>query len=217
MRDAWARAGLKPASIKRRMVTLAHVFTIAARESGMAGLENPVRVVRLAPENNARDRRVSDAEIDAICATTESSELPSIVRLAVETAMRRGELCDLRWEHIDWADDIARLPHTKNGHAREVPLSPRAIEVLRDLPRRIDGRVFGPSRDSVTQAFDRAAQRAGVHDVVLHDLRHEATSRIADLFQAHELAKITWHRDMRMLLRYYHPKAADFAKRLRRV
>ncbi len=96
-----------------------------------------------------------------------------------------------------------------------MPLSPQALEVLRDLPRRIDGRVFGLAPDSVTQAFERACRRAGIEDLRIHDLRHEATSRLADLFEVHELAKITGHRDMRMLLRYYHPKATDFSRRLR--
>ena len=47
--------------------------------------------------------------------------------------------------------------------------------------------------DSVTQAFERAVERAGVADVRLHDLRHEATSRLAERLQAHELAKVTGH------------------------
>ena len=214
VRDAWQRAGLKPASIKRRMVTLAHVFTVAAREWGMVALTNPVRAVRLEPENNARERRVSEAEIEAICAATGSTELASLIRLAVETAMRRGELCALRWEHVDLRACTAHLPHTKNGHARDVPLTRRAVEVLRTLPHRLDGRVFSMHPDLITQAFERAARRAGIENVRIHDLRHEATSRLADKLQAHELAKVTGHRDMRMVLRYYHPRATDLAKKL---
>jgi integrase len=74
--------------------------------------------------------------------------------------------------------------------------------------------VFGLKPDSVTQAFDRACQRAGLAGLHFHDLRHEATSRLADLLQAHELAKVTGHKDMRMVLRYYHPHASDLAKKL---
>ncbi|EQD66872.1 shufflon-specific recombinase, partial [mine drainage metagenome] len=73
LRDAWMAEGLKPASIKRRMVTLSHVFTVAAREWNMVGLHNPVRAITLVPENNARERRVTDAEIEAICAATGSA------------------------------------------------------------------------------------------------------------------------------------------------
>ena len=90
----------------------------------------------------------------------------------------------------------------------------RAAEILQAVPRRIDGRLFGMTRDSVTQAFERAAARAGIEDLRIHDLRHEATSRLADKLQAHELAKVTGHQDMKMVLRYYHPRAEDLAKKI---
>lgn len=51
-------------------------------------------------------------------------------------------------------------------------------------------------------------------DLRFHDLRHEATSRLAEIFPLHELTKITGHKDPRMLMRYYHPRAEDLAKRL---
>ena len=214
LRDQWRRDDLSPATIKRRMTTLKHLFAVARREWGMSGLANPVLDVTLDPENNARSRRVSQAEIEAICAATGSAELAAFISLAVETACRRGELCALQWEHVDLKARTAHLPHTKNGQARDVPLSTRAVDVLHALPRRLDGRVFGLRPASASQAFARAAQRAGIADVHLHDLRHEATSRLAERLQAHELAKVTGHRDMRMLMRYYHPRAADLAKQL---
>ena len=67
--------------------------------------------------------------------------------------------------------------------------------------------------DSVTQAFERACRRAGIEGVHFHDLRHKATSRLAERLQAHELAEVTGHRDMHMVLRYYHPRAEDLAQR----
>ena len=213
-RDAWATAGYAPATIVRRLAVLSHVFNVARREWGMESISNPVELVAKPVVRNARERRVSQDEIEAICTATGSVELAAFIRLAVETAMRRGELCALQWEHVELKARTAHLPHTKNGHARTVPLSSRAVDVLRALPRRLDGRVFGLRPDSVTQAFERAATRAGIEGVRIHDLRHEATSRLAERLQAHELAKVTGHRDMRMVLRYYHPRAEDLAKKL---
>lgn len=213
-RDAWAAAGHAPATIVRRLAVLSRVFNVARREWGMESIASPVEAVTKPTVSNARDRRVSQDEIEAICTATGSSELAALVRLAVETACRRGELCAMQWEHIELKARTAHLPHTKNGHARTVPLSTRAVDVLRALPRRLDGRVFGLRPDSVTQAFARATVRAGIEDVRIHDLRHEATSRLAERLQAHELAKVTGHRDMRMVLRYYHPRAEDLAKKL---
>ncbi len=132
--------------------------------------------------------------------------------------MRRGELCELRWEHVDLKDPneaTAHLPHTKNGFLRDVLLSNRAVDMLHALPRRLDGRVFGLRPDSVTQAFARATARAGIEGVRIHDLRHEATSRLFErgVFDSMEVASITGHKDLRMLKRYYHPRAKDLAKK----
>ena len=213
-RDAWVSAGYAPATIVRRLTVLSHVFNVARREWGMESISNPVELIAKPVVRNARERRVPDEDIEAISTATGSAELAAIIRLAVETAMRRGELCALQWEHVELKARTAHLPHTKNGHARTVPLSTRAVDVLRALPRRLDGRVFGLQPFAVSQAFAGACRRAGIEGVRFHDLRHEATSRLDERLQAHELAKVTGHRDMRMLLRYYHPRAEDLAKKL---
>lgn len=214
LRDAWLKVGLAPATVVRRLMVISRIFNVARTEWGMEALVNPIKSVSLPRVDNARTRRVSDAEIAAICAASRARELAAFVRLAVETAMRRGELVGLRWKYIDLAKCTAYLPTTKNGHPRTVPLSSRAVEVLRAMPRRIDDLVFCSRRGSVSQAFQRAVQRAGLENLRFHDLRHEATSRLADVLQAHELAKVTGHRDMRMVLRYYHPRAEELAKKL---
>jgi len=138
----------------------------------------------------------------------------------------------LRWEHIDLERRVAHLPSTKNGSARDVPLSTRAVVTLQSMGVTATGRVFDIRPDAVTRAFERAVQRArqtyeleckaqGVmpvtnflSDLRFHDLRHEATSRLAEIFPMHELTKITGHKDPRMLMRYYHPRAEDLARKL---
>jgi len=165
--------------------------------------------------------------------------------------MRRGEIVSLQWENVDLKRRVAHLPATKNGDARDVPLSPRAVAVLQavkdncenasDAPKvapscerlgNNETNVFKIRSDAVTRAFERAVARARklyleecreagrrpdgrfLTDLRFHDLRHEATSRLASIFPMHELTKITGHKDPRMLMRYYHPRAEDLAKRL---
>jgi integrase len=152
----------------------------------------------------------------------------------------------MRWEHVDLKRRVAHLPATKNGSARDIPLSSRAVAVLQSLRDAFDlakaksddgeeadlGRVFEIRSDAITRAFERAVTRARkayidecksanqrpngkfLTDLRFHDLRHEATSRLASIFPMHELTKITGHKDPRMLMRYYHPRAEDLAKRL---
>lgn len=271
LRDEWLK-DYKPATVLRRLAVLSHVFNVARKEWGMESLSNPVELIRKPQPNNARTRRIAlgvpaagvpdaddseslrgaqDGELERVVTASNSTLLPAIIWLAVETAMRRGEIVSLKWEHVDLKRRVAHLPATKNGDARDVPLSPRAISVLQtlkdncaeteDAPKvapTSDGlddekrRVFEIRSDAVTRAFERAVVRAReryldecrearrrpdgkfLTDLRFHDLRHEATSRLASIFPMHELTKITGHKDPRMLMRYYHPRAEDLAKRL---
>lgn len=265
LRDQWLKE-YEPSTVLRRLAVLSHVFTIARKEWGMESLMNPVELVRKPRPNDARTRRVvvdgpplgrgdvgeeksqrsaGDGELERVLAASGSILLPSIVWLAVETAMRRSEIAGLRWEHIDLERRVAHLPSTKNGSSRDVPLSTRAVNIFIALQRVDgelvegeddfaveDGKVFRIRSDAVTRAFERAVVRARevylngckdsrkkpdpryLTDLRFHDLRHEATSRLADIFPLHELTKITGHKDPRMLMRYYHPRAEDLAKRL---
>ena len=266
LRDEWLK-DYKPATVLRRMAVLSHVFSIARKEWGMDSLSNPVELVRKPQPNNARTRRIAvnnapfiaiageesdsqratqDGELERVADASGSRLLPSIIWLAVETAMRRGEIVSLLWVNVDLDRRVVHLPSTKNGDARDVPLSSRAVAVLQALKDARDhakddtsgidgddaGRVFEIRSDAVTRAFERAVARARklyidefkatqqrpdgkfLTDLRFHDLRHEATSRLASIFPMHELTKITGHKYPRMLMRYYHPRAEDLAKRL---
>jgi integrase len=129
--------------------------------------------------------------------------------------MRRGELLSLTWDNVDLKKQIAFLPETKNGETRTVPLSSRAVAVLEALPRSIGGKVFPTTPAALKKAFERACAGAGITNLHFHDLRHEATSRMSEkLPNLIELAAVTGHKDLRMLKRYYHPRAEDLARKL---
>jgi integrase len=131
------------------------------------------------------------------------------VILALETAMRRGELLSLRWENIDYSKRTAFLQLTKNGDSRTVPLSTRAIKTLQALPISIDGRVLPINFAALETNFKRARERAKLENLRIHDLRHTAVTRLAErLPNLIELSAVT------MLKRYYHPRAEDIARKL---
>ena len=159
--------------------------------------------------------------------------LRPFVELAIATAMRRGELLSLTWNCIDLNAQVAHLSDTKNGTSRDVPLSSEAIRVLRSLPSSICGQVFPTTENAIKLAFRRAVTRGrrkyladckehGITptpevlvDLHMHDMRHIATTKLAEkLPNVMDLAAVTGHKDLRMLKRYYHPKAADLAKKL---
>jgi integrase len=137
------------------------------------------------------------------CRKARNPFLLPVVQLALETAMRQDELVSLRWENIDLSRRIARLPDTKNGESRTVPLSTTSIKVLRELPRSIHGQVFpGLTTEAVKRAYIRATRSASIENLRFHDLRHEATTRLFEKgLNIMEVASITGHKDLRMLRR----------------
>jgi integrase len=216
-RDDRLAAGCAVATVRLDLAVISHLYAIAAKEWGLA-VQNPVRTVSLPSVNNARTRRLDADEEARLLSELDRSRnrwAKPIVEFALETAMRRGELLSLQWENIDLARRVAHLPKTKNGDARNVPLSSRAVAVLQALPRSIDGRVFPVEDYMIREAWKQACKRAGIEDLRFHDLRHEATSRLAEkLPNVVELSAVTGHKDLRMLKRYYHPRAEDLAKKL---
>jgi integrase len=219
--------GTSGSTTNRDLNLISHVITVARKEWGMP-IENPVSMIRRPPENKARKRRLDPGEGESLLAALTATErdhgrftgpqniwmLPLVI-VALETAMRRGELLALRWEDINFIECFARLHDTKNGDSRDVPLSSRAVATLKALPRDISGRVFPTSAYAIKKGFPRAVERAGIKDLHFHDLRHEATSRIAEkLDNVLELAAVTGHKTLTMLKRYYHPRARDLAKKL---
>lgn len=219
---------VSPSTCLRELQSLSAMLTTACREwQTIAG--NPVAGIKKPSPNKARDRRLdASEEARLLDALTPSERLPNgqwgrgtrnvwlkpLVQLAIETAMRRGELLSLTWEHIDLQERTVFLPTTKNGFARYVPLSSAAVQILERLPRTINGKVFPLTPNAVRHAFNRVRAAAGLDDLHLHDLRHEGASRLSERLNVLELAALTGHRDLRMLQRYTHPRASELAKKL---
>ena len=223
---------IQPNSANREVTTLKRLLSFANDDCKII-LPHGVPSVKKLPVDDARERRVSDAEIEAICNNTNSEELPNIIKLALHTAMRRGEISNLLRSNIDFSVPSAKLMETKNGKNRTAPLTPVAATLLKSLPVRIDDFVFSLRDRQITQAFERAVDRARIKyetdcesnniepdqnfltNLRFHDLRHEATSRLALLLpNVIELSRVTGHSDLKMLNRYYQISVVDLAKKL---
>lgn len=145
------------------------------------------------------------------------------IQFQLMTGARRGESLSLLWANVDLDAQTAFLPETKNGRPRKLPLRSDLIELLRQLPRTSE-LVFEFSNDALRKAWKRmceCAELTGELDLHVHDLRHEAISRVAEIgsntpggFSLLDLQAFSGHRDVRMLLRYAHLCAQGLAKRL---
>ncbi|MDK9720697.1 MAG: site-specific integrase [Rhodospirillales bacterium] len=205
-----------PGSVKRELGLLHAVIETVRKSHGM--VENPVADVRRPTVRDARDTRLQPGEEEKLleaCRGSKNPWLAPAVILALETAMRRGELLSLRWENVDLRRKVARLEDTKNGEARDVPLSPRAIQALEVLPRALSGDVLLITAEALKQGFERARGRAELGHIRFHDLRHEATSRLFERgWNVMKVAAVTGHKDLQSLKRYTNLRAEDLAKEL---
>ena len=214
-------------TIRLHLAALSHLFSVAKSNWGMASLDNPVSSVRKPRLPGGRERRLNPGEMGAILGALDLN-MACLVVLAVETAMRQGEILALHWDNVRLKDRTLFLPKTKNGDARTVPLSPAAIEALNAVPRQSAGKggkamsVFGMSGAGIDSAWDRARIAAGIPSgwgddaLHFHDLRHEATSRFFERtdLDIMEIRAITGHRNLQMLARYTHLRTANLADRL---
>jgi len=210
---------IAPATVIRELSYFSSIITYARKEWGI-NINNPVSLVSKPKNPQGRSRILDASETNALFEALKPTGRRSIwmlplVKLALETAMRRSELLGLRWEHIDLERRTIFLQLTKNGTSRTVPLSTHAIQILTDMPRNLDDRVFPVTHEVVSQAFNRARRQARVQDVRFHDLRHMAITRLAEkLPNLIELSAVSGHKSLAMLKRYYHPNAAELARKL---
>lgn len=218
----WRDARLKEvagSTINRDLNLLSHVLNTARKEWGWIA-HSPTKDVRRPKNPPARDRRITQDEIDRLSVafgfdgspvSTKGQAVAAAFLFAIETAMRAGEICALRPEWINGR--VAHLPASavKNGVKRDVPLSKRALEILAILPQ---DKLFDITSSSLDAMFRAGRDRANIEGLTFHDTRHEAITRLSKKLGVLELARAVGHRDLKMLQVYYNESAADIAQRL---
>lgn len=213
-------------STKNREVALIRsILETARREWGWIRT-NPIRDLRILKAAPARNRRISQQEIDLICAalkypqgleivTTQQQKVAVLFLLGIETGMRLGELTSLDWSQVDLNKGTAMLLETKNGDKRGVPLSEVAVNLFKSLREKHSGEIFDIASSTVTTFFRRAVKKSNINDLTFHDTRHEACTRLSRCFDVLSLAKVIGHRDTRSLMIYYNPTIEELAMQLR--
>ncbi|WP_028587468.1 integrase [Desulfocurvus vexinensis] len=202
-------------TITHEINLISRIYGIASTDWGMESLHNPAKRVNKPKLPPGRSRRLEVKEEEQLLQAADE-RLKPVILFALETAMRRSEIAELSWDRVDLKQRFIHLPMTKNGEARSVPLSRSAIEILKSIPRNIQGEVFGLSANWITKLFHRASTGAGLPDLRFHDLRHEAISRLfenTDL-DVMEIKTISGHKTLQMLARYSHLRAHRLADRL---
>lgn len=221
---------VKIETVRREMTTLRSVLEVARKELQWIA-DNPLRDVKRPPKQPPRKRLISDEERDAMVAAlkfggtsveTIGHEVAVAFLLALETAMRAGELLALKPADVDYGRRVAILHKSKSGPGRDVPLSTRAVELFRVLSDKrllrrrkgTAGGLFHIDGDTLDMTFRRARNAAGLSGFTFHDSRATALTRLAKILQPLDLARMSGHSNLSELLTYYREPVESIAVRL---
>ena len=209
------RVHVKPSTIRKRLGLLRHIFNVAIDEWGYP-ITNPVSKIKMPKSAETPLRRIRDEhlkQLDEIFRERQST-MRWIVIFGLETAMRRGEIVNLKWEDIDRSKNTARINESKSGRVRYVPLTPKAIECLESVPSQTEY-VFNTTNNAIACSWKRMRVKAGFKEIRFHDLRHEAISRFFEKgLTIPEVASISGHSTPQMLFRYAHADQSKIAEKL---
>ena len=170
-------------TINRRITALSACLRVAVKEYGWL-TKNPIPNVTRMPDSKGRERFLSDTERTALLSACEASSceaLAPLVKLALATGARKGELLGLQWQNVDLERRTIRFVDTKNGENRTVALAATAVDTLRAWRkvRLPTGVVFPFVIDGMEKPWREARDAAGLTDFRFHDLRHSAASYLA--------------------------------------
>jgi len=217
-----------PASVLREINLLGSVFEAARREWKWID-QNPVRDLRKPSAPQHREVVITRQQIKKLLRTlgygsqvrSVSAAVACCFVVALRTGMREGELCGLTWDRVH--DGYCRLPMTKNGRARDVPLTPKAMAAIEKMRGFDQVLVFGLQAQTLSTLFRKARMRAGLEGFTFHDSRHTAATWVAGRMQSNgipaqqavfDMCKMFGWTKIDQALIYYNAKAADIAKRI---
>lgn len=209
---------VQPSTLQRELNPVRHLLRIAKDQWGIPVPE--LITTKVPVSGGGRQRRAEGDELERLlCAALgqRNKLILSVIQFALETGARRSEILRTKASDIDLENRAWTIHETKNGHPRKIPLTLEAMRVLADRLQSTtpDRLVFPISPNALRLGWDRACKKAGVSDLNFHDLRHEAISRLFERgLTVPEVALISGHKDIRMLLRYGHGSLGRILKAL---
>jgi integrase len=207
-------AGAAPGSANRLLILTRYAFNLALRWEVPGLKSNPCKGVPLMEENNKKERYLSTEEAkrlyESVC-RSENQMLRYVVPMLILTGARKREVLDAKWEDFDIPRRTWRIPMTKTGKARHVPLNDGALQILATMPRDLHcpwafaNPDTGKPYVSIFHSWDTARQRADLADVRLHDLRHSFASLLINSGRTlYEVQHILGHTQVKTTQRYAH-------------
>jgi len=203
-----ALKSLKSSSVNRRLAVISHMYSIARKEWNYK-VDNPVLAIRRPTNPEPRDRRFTKDELNKLLKGNRADpHMKFIIELALETALRRSEIANIKPEHLK--GKVLKIVKAK-VKPRTIPLTKRAQELLKhNLP-------IKKSANAILMAWKRLMKFYEIEDAHFHDLRHESISKFfsAKNLSVPEAQVISGHLEPRTLLKVYaNLKAEDLVHKL---
>jgi integrase len=206
--------GYAPGTVNRWVILLRYIFNCAIKWELYGLTRNPTKGVDLLDENNQHGRYLTQQEVMRLFAVLDaypSKQIANVIKLLLYTGARKREILDARWENLDLANRVLKVPISKSGKPRFIVLSDVAVDLLRTIPRRPDVPwiFFNPKSlkpvSSFFAAWNSIRKKAGIPELRVHDLRHSfASFLVISGHSLYEVQKLLGHYDPKVTMRYAH-------------
>ena len=201
---------IKASSFAREFCILKHALKVAELEWNWDVPTKLLGNIKIPKVNTKAIRRINDSDLECLLMAAgqhTNQYLKPIIIIALQTAMRRGEILSLKWSDIDMKRGLIIIDNTKTGYPRSIQMND-IIQSIFDNLNRIDERVFPITINSLRLSYQRLCKKLDIK-IRFHDFRHEAISRLFEQnLSIPHIASISGHRTMSQLFRYAHFKGS---------
>ena len=170
-------------TINKYLFALSKMFRLGIRNKLIT--ENPVTEIEKFQEDDHRVRYLTKDEETRMYEIIDKQfpYIKPLVTCALQTAMRRGEIFNLKWDNIDFDFNFIELTETKSGKSRKIPISNKLMEIFKK--RNNSQYVFinkdtGEPFKDIKKAFRNILKQAQIKNFRFHDLRHTAATRMVE-------------------------------------
>ena len=230
--DHMKQKGYAIGTINRALVLLRYGFELAIRWKEPGVEVNPVKEIKNIKDDNKLERYLSNDQGEVLMQAVAQSSNPMlehIVFFLIYTGARKNEVLQACWQDVDWQKNSWRIPKTKSGKVRHVPLSLGAVGLLKKLQIKIkpdqNGKqaIFanpetGKPFISFFYSWNSARVRAGMPEFRIHDLRHSFASYLVNAGRSlYEVQELLGHADIKTTSRYAHLSRERLAQAVEHV
>jgi integrase len=230
--DHMKQKGYAIGTINRALVLLRYGFELAIRWKEPGVEVNPVKEIKNIKDDNKLERYLCDKQAKVLMqavAQSSNAMLQHIVLFLIYTGARKNEVLQACWQDVDWQKSSWRIPKTKSGKVRHVPLSRGALELLYKLQNQVKLEHMGkraifanPETGkpfiSFFYSWNSARVRAGMPEFRIHDLRHSFASYLVNAGRSlYEVQELLGHADIKTTSRYAHLSRERLAQAVEHV